>query len=1415
MERHMSSIPVQIVSLKMHESQLPVSAADAAHAVQEGTSRGASYRRLSGAARLALRCGRAWMLTLTVLLLTATGAQAQAAYSFGTQAVGTMSGGQNITVTAQVAGNVATVQVLTLGTSGLDFATGAGVLCGTPTLAVGGTCTESVTFTPAYPGLRMGAVVLLDSAGNVLGTTYLSGTGLGGLGVLVTGNITRIAGNGGYKDAVVDHIPARLAELYVPSSVTLDGAGNMYIADTFHSRIRKVAIPVPPSTDAIITTISGTGIVGYDGTPQLAVNATLTQPGGVALDGAGNLYIADTGNNVVRKITASTGMITTVAGNGTAGYAGDGLAATSPTVELNAPQSITVDDSGNLYIADTVNNCIRRVDAVTGIITTVAGNGTIPGGYGGDNLSATSPQTKLNLPDAVAFDPQGNMYIADSLNNRVRKVNASTGIITTFAGNGAQGNTGYGGLANAAKLDAPSGVVVDPAGNVYIADTQNAAIRKVNSATGIITTLAVNGVGEYLDPSGTLNTVGIYGPLGLYLDGRGDLLFADSLNMAIRQIQSNLAVLDFTGTAVRQGDKSATKNQTVENDGNAPLDLTDITHDANSALDGTVANTCTTGSFLAVSGDCTIGAVFAPTVAGYPLAANIDVGQAGDTPSSPLDIRLIGKATLVNSTTVAVDSSLNPSGFGQSVTFTATVTTGGTTSSLTGTVSFFDGATTLATKVALKAPGTTATATFTTTALAVGLHQITASYSGDATHFAATSTDNSTSPYIQTVNEATATRLVSSGNPSALGANVTFTATVTASNGGGVVPDRTVIFSDGATILGSPTLDTNGAATLQTAALTTGLHPISAVYGGDAAKQILGSTSNTVNQDVQAASTEVLATSGTPSVYGTAVTFTATVAPIGSVAATGVVKFLDGATQIGTGLLDATGQTMFTTSSLPVGSHTITAAYPGDTNYSLSSASISQQVNQAQTSTAVGAALSPGIAGKADAITATVTVTQGAATPTGKVTFTDGSVTLGTVSLGVTGTATINPILAPGIHTIIATYAGDANDLGSPGTLALTVNQATTSTAVTVSPNPAVVLSSVVFTAKVTGNGGIPTGTVTFSANGTQIGATAVLDATGTATITYSGLAAGSYTITAVYSGDTNDQGSTGTGVASLVVGTIPTVTDLGSTTTTGTNPQVILVATVLNSASTTGSASLPTPTGTVTFTSGSTVVGTSPLDSSGIATLVPALGTGTYSIVATYSGDAQHSPSASQAVQVSATATGFNLTVTPASVSMASKQNSTVTVALTSTNGFADTVGLGCASLPAGVTCHFSSISAVLKSDAVQSVQLTIDTNNPLSGGSSAMNSHTEKPGTYLAGFLLPFSLFFGWILWRFRKRHAALLSIVLVLLLSGAAMLATGCSGMTSSSAAPGTYVIQVTGTGANSNIIHYQNVTLTITK
>jgi hypothetical protein len=240
-----------------------------------------------------------------------------------------------------------------------------------------------------------------------------------------------------------------------------------------------------------------------------------------------------------------------------------------------------------------------------------------------------------------------------------------------------------------------------------------------------------------------------------------------------------------------------------------------------------------------------------------------------------------------------------------------------------------------------------------------------------------------------------------------------------------------------------------------------------------------------------------------------------------------------------------------------------------------------------------------------------------------------------------------------------------------------------------------------------------------------------------------------------------------------------------------------------------------PTPTGTVTFTGAGGALGTVTLNASGQATLtLTAEPTGSYSVVASYSGDSLHAPSASAPATVTAPP-DFSLTATPASLSMKTSQNAALTITLTSTGSFADTIGLGCSSLPAGVTCIFSSPTVNLAANGTATAQLTIDTDSPLGGGSTALNNRPSAGnGMSLAGLCLPFSAFFGLLFWRLRKRSMGLLSLVLIIAVSAGALLATGCGGYTSSSAAPGTYLIQVTGTGTKTGVVNYQNVSLTIT-
>jgi trimeric autotransporter adhesin len=335
--------------------------------------------------------------------------------------------------------------------------------------------------------------------------------------------ISTVAGNG-VGGYGGDLGPATLANLSSPWAVALDSAGNLYIADSANCCIRKVN-----KSTGIITTVAGNTTAGFSGDSGPAISAELSDPVGIALDSAGNLFIADNNNNRIRKVTAGTGIITTVAGIGTGGYNGDGVPAT--TAELNNPTGIALDSAGNLYIVDASNNRIREVNIGTGIISTTAGTGT--GGYNGDYVLATSAE--LNNPNGLAFDSAGNLYIAEYFNNRVRKVDTG-GIITTVTGNGTGSYNGDSIAATTAELFNPTGVALDSSGNLYIADQANHRIREVNNGTGLITTVAGTGTGAYNGDDITATLAELNSPVGIALDSSDKLYIADRNNNRIRML---------------------------------------------------------------------------------------------------------------------------------------------------------------------------------------------------------------------------------------------------------------------------------------------------------------------------------------------------------------------------------------------------------------------------------------------------------------------------------------------------------------------------------------------------------------------------------------------------------------------------------------------------------------------------------------------------------------------------------------------------------------------------------------------------------------------------------------------------------------------------------------------------------------
>jgi ribosomal protein S30 len=336
----------------------------------------------------------------------------------------------------------------------------------------------------------------------------------------VRGIITTVAGNGVYGYSG-DGGLATQAMLTYPHGVVVDASGNLYIADRDNERVRKV------DTNGIITTVAGNGVYGYSGDGGPATQAMLRWPYGGAVDASGNLYIADMDNNRIRKVNAN-GIITRVAGNGIEGFSGDGGPAAQ--ARLYWPAAVAVDGFGQLYIADSGNNRIRKVDT-KGIITTVAGNEM--SGYNGDGGPAT--EATLDYPHGVAVDASGNLYIGDMNNYRIRKVDTN-GIITTIAGGMGGGYAGDGGPATQAQLYFPQGVALDTSGNLYIADNENNCIRKVD-ANGIITTVAGNGTWGYSGDGGPATQAKLYYPTAVAVDGLGNLYIADSENHRIRLVK--------------------------------------------------------------------------------------------------------------------------------------------------------------------------------------------------------------------------------------------------------------------------------------------------------------------------------------------------------------------------------------------------------------------------------------------------------------------------------------------------------------------------------------------------------------------------------------------------------------------------------------------------------------------------------------------------------------------------------------------------------------------------------------------------------------------------------------------------------------------------------------------------------------
>lgn len=672
-------------------------------------------------------------------------------------AVGATSAAQNmflqantaITPMAAVAGPSATPE---FAVGKLALSTGTFTL-GASTLAANTPLTTPITFKPAYPGLRVGQLTFTDSNNNV------SVIGLTGMGMAPQASfnhtaISTLTGNGTAGSAP--------GQVNSPRGGVTDAAGNIYFADSGNNEIKKI------TPAGAVTILAGTGAAGYTGDNGPATAATLNHPAKVAIDYTGNLYIADTDNNVIRYVNAITGVITTIAGNGTAGYAGDKGMVTAPNasgvytaasanVEFNAPQGIAVDPSGRVYVADTGNNAIRYFGTGGfGLIATIVGNGKA--GYSGDGGPAGNAQ--LNGPTAITVDSFGDMYIADTGNNVIRVVTSPTnnmvtfGNITTLAGQQGQNtNTGDGNVATAATLASPSDVAVDAAGDVYIA--AGGAIRVVAPSTtpgiaGIISTVAGTGSADtYSGDGGVATSTVIPSASNVAIDGAAHLYIFDTAGNRILQTSLATPTTVNLGTS-SQGASSAAQIVVLTNTGNSPLTISGIKAVATSGTTSTTTDftinssksACTSTTTLAAGQNCTINLTFTPaandsngTVTGTLTVTDNTLNGSSATQSIPLT----GIAKFLIPTSIALTSTPSSPVYGTTYTATAVLSGGGTGSlAPTGSVTFsINGVPAQTTPL----PSNN-TVSITLTGSAAGTQVISASYSGDSYNSSSAATDS-------------------------------------------------------------------------------------------------------------------------------------------------------------------------------------------------------------------------------------------------------------------------------------------------------------------------------------------------------------------------------------------------------------------------------------------------------------------------------------------------------------------------------------------------------------------------------------------------------------------------------------------------------------------------------------------------
>ena len=1192
---------------------------------------------------------------------------------------------------------IAKINATTLGITGLDYAVSDPGTCATGTAVTSSsTCSMKVTFTPSHAGQRKGGIVLTDAVGNGIGEAYLNGTGTApqvtftpytpvNYTILPPQNNTNPGKN--LQTNAVDS--------------TMDGAGNLYVMDAFIASVDGTIsqsvgdvweFPAHCTTPSCIKQFATD-----DGGASNPLALDLAE--GIALDGAGMIY--------------SGGF-----------YLGGGEESTvgkwtSQSCEVNVGfnqqyQRPAVDGWGQTYFIG--DGILTLCGGQLGIVGTAAtrGKGHAPkftatktkpeagGNTGSFDFSATA--------DSLTVDPQGNIWIADTGNNAVKEVLASSGYaISQVVGSG---------------FSNPASVASDSFGNIFVADAGNGAIKEITASTGYTTILTVGSM--YKSATQVYNNLSVDALGNVYVPNWAPS--TDGLGVTVKLDFSDAPAIVFpTSTKVGTQDTTdGTMTATVNNSGNAPLAILGLAITGNSFQIDSSATTCSASTTLAMGGSCTVGVFFEPNAVGALTGALTVTDNALNADGATQTFALRGTGFINAATsTPAVTVTPASNSINTTETLSVTVKVAGTnpTPVPTGVVTLSSGSYNLA---ATTLTGGAATFTVPAGVLAAGSDTLIAIYAPDQ---AASSKYNdgagTASVMVAAVAKSTpkVTVMPSPGTITVAqdlsvavtvlgsGSNPTPTGTVTLLTGG---------FSSGLVVL------SNGGATIPIPArmLAAGTDTLTVNYAPDTTSaanynNVTGSATETV-QPIAKTSPALIVTP-TPNKVSVKQSLTVIVSlngGLGNPSPTGTVK-LSGAgfTSAAITLRGGTASIPIPAGSLALGTDTLTANYTPDTagaqTYTNAAGANFVTVSSAASSTALIASATSVNVGTSVTFTATVTPPTGSTTPTGSITYMDGSTTLGTGTLNSAGIATYTTAtLTPGQHSVTAVYSGDSNNAGSTSNpVTVTVSLAQTSTALTASATSVNVGANVTFTATVTQNPGsaVPTGTVTFMDGAKTLGK-GTLNGLGVATYTTSTLALGQHSVNAVYSGDSGNAGSTSNSLTVTVALEQTSTALIASAISVDVGTSVTFTATVTENP---GSG---VPTGTVTVMDGATALGTGTLNGKGVATFsTSSLALGAHSVTAVYGGDSNNAGSTSPMVTVTVVQV-LSATLMPATLPFPNTTVGTTYSALAATLSNTGNATLSISSITIGgtnptdfaIASGTNACSATLAANATCSIYVT-----------------------------------------------------------------------------------------------------------